>query len=337
MWHSAIERSPPSTKTASRKVQASASGRGIGLGNIPRKIKNIMTITFENQVAIVTGAGRGLGQSYAKALAKSGAHVAIVDLGSSAAQTARDIRDQGGQAHAFEVDVTDFVAVEQMVVQILSDWGRIDVAINNAGILRDKTFAKMDLSDFKTVMDVHLMGSVHICKAVWQTMQEQEYGRILLTSSASGIYGNFGQANYGAAKAAMLGLMNVLHIEGERKGIRVNAILPSAATKMTEGLLSADAERLATPDAVAPGALFLVSNDAPSKVMLSAGAGSFARVHITETEGVSLLPENLTPDAVAECFDAICNPSGARVVSSAFEQADKLAASAMRILKHEGR
>jgi len=293
-----------------------------------------MAITFENQVAIVTGAARGLGQTYAQALAALGARVAVVDLGADAERCAAGIRDRGGEARAYEVNVTDFAAIQEMVAQILSDWGRVDVAINNAGILRDKSFAKMSLSNFRTVVDVHLMGSVHLCKAVWPAMQMQGYGRILLTSSSSGMYGNFGQANYGAAKAAMLGLMNVLHLEGERKGIRVNTILPSAATKMTEGLLSADAERLATPGSVAPGALFLVSKDAPSKIMLSAGSGSFARVYVTETEGISLLPDNLTPDAVADRFEEISDPTGARIVSNAFEQADKLATAAMRALEN---
>lgn len=292
-----------------------------------------MTISFVDQVAIVTGAARGLGRSYAQALARRGAKVAIADLGQEAEKTAQEIRDQGGVAQVYEVDVSDFTQVEGMVARILSEWGRVDVAINNAGILRDRTFAKMALDDFRAVMDVHLMGSVHLCKAVWDQMREQKYGRILLTSSASGMYGNFGQANYGAAKAAMLGLMNVLHFEGERYGIRINAIMPSAATKMTEGLLNPETERLATPDAVAPGALFLVSDVAPSKIMLSAGSGSFARIYVTETEGISLPESELTPEAIAERFAEISDQTHARMVSDAFDQANKLADSAMRLHK----
>jgi NAD(P)-dependent dehydrogenase (short-subunit alcohol dehydrogenase family) len=292
-----------------------------------------MAITFENQVAIVTGAGRGLGRSYARALAARGARVAIADLGEEAEATAAEIRSQGGIAEAHQIDVTDFAGVEQLVARVLAAWGRVDIAINNAGILRDRSFAKMELDDFRAVIDVHLMGSVHLCKAVWPAMRERQYGRIVLTSSSSGMYGIFGQANYAAAKAAMLGLMNVLHLEGERHGIRVNAVMPSAATRMTEGLLSPDAERLLKPDAVAPGVLFLVSEEAPSRVILSAGAGSFARVYVTETEGISLSGDALSPEAVAERFAEISDPTHARALSNGFEQAEKLTAAAMRVRK----
>ena len=290
-----------------------------------------MAITFEDRVAIVTGAARGLGRSYALALAARGARVIIADLGEDAERTAEEIRGHGGIAQAHEMDVTDFPGVEGLIERVLSAWGRVDIAINNAGILRDRTFTKMGLDDFRAVMDVHLMGSVHVCKAVWQTMRDRQYGRIVLTSSSSGMYGIFGQSNYAAAKAAMLGLMNVLHLEGERHGIRVNAIMPSAATRMTEGLLSPDAERLLTPDAVAPGVLFLVSEQAPSRVILSAGAGSFARVYVMETEGISLPRENLSPEAVAERFEEISDPTHARALSNGFEQAEKLTAAAMRV------
>jgi NAD(P)-dependent dehydrogenase (short-subunit alcohol dehydrogenase family) len=290
-----------------------------------------MAIAFENQVAIVTGAARGLGRSYARALAARGARLAIADLGPEAERAADEIRGEGGVAQAYEIDVTDFAQVERMVANIRSAWGRVDIAINNAGILRDRTFAKMELDDFRSVVDVHLMGSVHVCKAVWQVMREQQYGRIVLTTSSSGMYGIFGQSNYAAAKAAMLGLMNVLHLEGERYGIRVNIIMPSALTRMSEGLLSPDAERLLTPDAVAPGVLFLASVEAPSRVILSAGAGSFARVYVTETEGISLSKESLSPEAVAERFEEISEPTRARTLSTGFEQADKLVAAAMRV------
>jgi NAD(P)-dependent dehydrogenase (short-subunit alcohol dehydrogenase family) len=290
-----------------------------------------MDITFENRVAVVTGAARGLGRSYAQALAARGAQVVVADLGPEAGRTAEAIRSQGGMAQAHEIDVTDFREVERMVGRILSDRGRIDIAINNAGILRDKTFARMELDDFRSVIDVHLMGSVHVCKAVWQAMSEQHYGRILLTSSSSGMYGIFGQSNYGAAKAAMLGLMNALHLEGERHGIHVNAITPNAATRMTEGLLKPEAERLLTPDAVAPGALFLVSEGAPSRVMLAAGAGSFARVYVAETQGISLAGSTLTPESVAERFNEISDPTGSVMLSTGFEQLDKLANAAMRV------
>ena len=211
-----------------------------------------------------------------------------------------------------------------MVDNVRQAWGRVDIAINNAGIIRDRTFAKMDLDEFRAVVDVHLMGSVHLSKAVWNPMREQKYGRIVFTTSSSGMYGIFGQANYAAAKAAMLGLMNVLHLEGERYGIRVNTIMPSAATRMTEGLFSADLGRALAPEAVAPGVLFLVSEQAPSRVTLSAGAGSFARVYVVETQGISLDPQMLTPETVAARFHEISDARDARSLSTGFEQAEKL-------------
>ena len=287
-------------------------------------------MTFEDQVAIVTGGGRGLGRGYAMALAERGARVVIADLGEDADTTAEAIRAAGGQAKACRVDVSDFAQVEAMVAEILAEWGRVDIAINNAGILRDRSFGKMELDDFRAVMDVHLMGSVHLTKAVWPAMRAQKYGRVVFTTSSSGMYGIFGQANYAAAKASMIGLMNVLHLEGERDGIKVNCIMPTAATKMTEGLLSAEAERLLVPEAVAPGVLFLVSREAPSRVILSAGAGGFARVTIAETEGVLLTGEELTPDMVAARFDEICDRTGEHVLNSGFEQPEKLTALALR-------
>ncbi|HET7714168.1 MAG TPA: SDR family NAD(P)-dependent oxidoreductase [Bauldia sp.] len=289
-----------------------------------------MTITFANRIAIVTGAGRGLGRSYARALSARGARVALVDLSDEAGDAAREIGEAGGIARAYRVDVTDFAAVESVVANVLADWGRVDIVINNAGNLRDRTFAKMTLDDFRAVVEVHLMGSVHVCKAVWPAMCAQRYGRIVLTTSSSGMYGIFGQSNYGAAKAAMLGLMNALHLEGERHDIRVNAVMPSAATRMTEGLLGADTARLLSPDAVAPGVLFLVSEGAPSRVILSAGGGSFARVYVVETRGISLAEAELSPEAVAARFGEISDVVDAVTLSQGFDQADKLATAAMR-------
>ncbi|GIX14515.1 MAG: 3-oxoacyl-ACP reductase [Paracoccaceae bacterium] len=290
-----------------------------------------MRITFDNRIAIVTGAARGLGRAYAFALAGRGAHVVLADLGTDAAIVAEEIRHAGGSAEAHPVDVTDFDQVMRLVARVLDARGRVDIAICNAGNLRDRTFAKMTLEDFRAVIEVHLLGSVHLCKAVWPAMREQGRGRIVLTTSSSGMYGIFGQANYAAAKAAMLGLMNVLHLEGARHDIRVNCIMPSAATRMTEGLLGADAARLLTADAVAPGVLFLVGDDAPSRVILSAGAGSFARVHVMETEGISLPPGDLTPEAVAAHFAAISDTAGMRTLEDGFAQARKLTAAAQRL------
>ncbi len=294
-----------------------------------------MTIRFDDQVAIVTGAGRGLGRSHAIGLAARGAKVVVVDFDPSvdgapvaASEVAAEIQAHGGEAVAAGANVADADSVQALVGQILARWGRVDILVNNAGILRDKTFAKMDLADFRLVLDVHVMGTVNCAKAVWDTMRERKYGRIVLTSSSSGLYGNFGQSNYGTAKAAMVGLMNVLHLEGEKNNIRTNILLPTAATRMTEGLLPEADARLMTPESITPGVLFLVSEDAPSRVMLCAGAGSFARTLITETAGIHLAEAERTPEAIAAAFDRISDPTGEVMLTSAFQQTDKLVALA---------
>ena len=293
-----------------------------------------MQIRFDDQIAIVTGAGRGLGRSHALGLAARGAKVVIVDFDPSsevpaaASEVEAEIRARGGEAMAVGVNVSDAGAVQAMADQVLARWGRVDILINNAGILRDKTFSKMDLADFRLVLDVHVMGSVNCAKAVWETMRDRKYGRIVLTSSSSGLYGNFGQSNYGTAKAAMVGLMNVLHLEGEKYDIRTNVLLPTAATRMTEGLLPEDAAKLLTPESITPGVLFLVSQNAPSRVMLAAGAGTFARALITETAGVHFPEAERTPEAIAAAFDRISDPSGEITMLSAFQQTDKLVALA---------
>ncbi|MBX6321053.1 MAG: SDR family NAD(P)-dependent oxidoreductase [Rhodospirillaceae bacterium] len=296
-----------------------------------------MEIRFDGRVAIVTGAGRGLGRSHALGLAARGAKVAVVDLDPAtdavppaAAEVAAAIRARGGEAVAVRADVADWSCVRRMVDEVVARWGRVDILVNNAGILRDKTFSKMDLADFRLVLEVHVMGTVHCTKAVWDGMRARRYGRILLTASSSGLYGNFGQSNYGTAKAAMVGLMNVLHLEGEKYGIRVNTLLPTAATGMTEGLFAQAVAELATPESVTPGVLFLVSDNAPSRVMLCAGAGSFARTLITETVGVHFPPAECTPENIAAAFDRISDPAGAVALTTAFQQTDKLVALARR-------
>ena len=255
-----------------------------------------MTLRFDGRVAIVTGAGGGLGRQHALALAARGAAVVVNDLGgtldgsggapSAANAVADEIRAAGGKAIASGASVTDFAAVQAMVESALREWGRVDILVNNAGILRDKSFAKMELADFRLVLDVHLMGAVHCTKAVWETMRTQNYGRIVMTTSSSGLYGNFGQANYGAAKMALVGLMQTLSIEGAKHDIRVNCLAPTAATRMTENLMPEAVLRLLEPGAVTPGLLALVAEDAPTRTILCAGAGSFERAHVTLTQGV---------------------------------------------------
>ena len=255
-----------------------------------------MTLDFTGRVAIVTGAGGGLGRQHALALAARGAKVLVNDLGGavdgqggsvSAAQTVVDeIRAAGGEEFANGASVPDFDAVQAMVQQAVDAWGRVDVLVNNAGILRDKSFAKMDIADFRLVVDVHLMGAVHCSKAVWPVMVAQKHGRIVMTTSSSGLYGNFGQSNYGAAKMALVGLMQTLSIEGERYGIRVNCLAPTAATRMTEGLMRPEVLAALDPAAVVPAMLVLASDDAPNRTVLCAGAGSFEAAHITLTEGI---------------------------------------------------
>lgn len=289
-----------------------------------------MAIRFEGQVAIITGAGGGLGRAHALGLAALGAKVVVNDLGtqddngmtrSAAAEAVvAEIEAAGGTAIADPADISDMSQVEAMVERTRSLWGRVDVLINNAGILRDSSFAKMAPENFDLVVKVHLGGSYNCTKAVWELMREQGYGRILFTSSGSGIFGNFGQANYGAAKAALVGLMNVLHIEGQKTDIRVNTLAPTAATAMTKDLVSPEVATLLDPDRVTPAALYLVSRDAPSKMIMGAGAGVFAVSYILETRGVHIADDQLSPDAIAEKIGTISDIETAGPIQGAFEQ-----------------
>jgi len=288
-----------------------------------------MSITLDEQVAIVTGAGHGLGRSHALALAERGARVVVNDLGEDGANSVvNDIEAAGGTAMAVACSVSDNDAVVAMVNQTMDTWGRVDILVNNAGILRDKTFHKMSLDDFQLVIDVHLMGSVYCTKAVWGLMREQQYGRVMFTSSSTGLYGNFGQANYAAAKMAMVGLMNTLHLEGEKYNIRVNCLAPAAGTAMTEGLFPEKAFELLAPETVSPGVVFLVSPDAPSRTVLAAGGGGFAVFKGFETDGINLLPENLSAEGVADAWNSITDESRMKALKMGFEQASKLAMKA---------
>jgi NAD(P)-dependent dehydrogenase (short-subunit alcohol dehydrogenase family) len=299
-----------------------------------------MTIRFDGRVAIVTGAGGGLGRLHALALAARGAAVVVNDLGgtldgnggtpTAANAVADEIRAAGGKAIANGASVTDFRAVQAMVDAALAEWRRVDILVNNAGILRDKSFAKMELDDFKLVVDVHLMGAVNCTKAVWETMRAQNYGRIVMTTSSSGLFGNFGQANYGAAKMALVGLMQTLSIEGAKNNIRVNCLAPTAATRMTEKIMPEAVLRQLEAGAVTPGLLALVADDAPTRAILCAGAGSFERAHVTLTQGIHVGQHDDAAEQIARQFDAISDRTGETVPESGTAQGMLEIAKAMQ-------
>jgi NAD(P)-dependent dehydrogenase (short-subunit alcohol dehydrogenase family) len=287
-----------------------------------------MKISFENRVAIVTGAGGGLGRAYALELARRGAKVVVNDLGGArdgsgssdaAEHVAEDIRAAGGTAMANGASVTDFEQVEALVASAKDRWGGVHILINNAGILRDKSFAKMSMDDFRLVVDVHLIGSANCSKAVWDTMREQNYGRILMTSSSTGLFGNFGQANYGAAKLGLAGLAKTLHLEGAKYNIRVNSLAPTAATRMTEDIFPPEMHGAFDPATVVPAALFLVSEDAPTNAIVGAGAGVVQACFVTLTPGFAL-PDG-SVEEVAANWGRITDRSGEIVPQSGSEQA----------------
>ena len=293
-----------------------------------------MSISFEGKVAIVTGAGNGLGRSHALELARRGAKVVVNDLGgardgsgsslTAAESVVAEIEAAGGEAMANGANVTDYQQVQDMVKTAAERWGRVDILVNNAGILRDKSFAKAPMDDFKLVVDVHLMGTVNCTKAVWEIMREQNYGRIVMTTSSSGLYGNFGQSNYGAAKTGVVGLMNTLHLEGEKYGIKVNCLSPTAATRMTEDIIpDPKALELLTPESVTAGLIALVADEAPNRFILCAGAGGFAKARIVETEGIYLSPEQQTAENVLANLDAIADEAGQQELVGGLNQTVK--------------
>jgi NAD(P)-dependent dehydrogenase (short-subunit alcohol dehydrogenase family) len=292
-----------------------------------------MTIRFDGRVAIVTGAGNGLGRAHALGLAKLGAKVVVNDFGgardgtggslTAAESVVEEIQAAGGTAMPDGADVSNFEQVKAMVEKATKEWGSVDLMCANAGILRDKSFAKMELADFAKVLDVHLTGTFYCCKAVWEGMRARNYGRIVLTTSSSGLYGNFGQANYGAAKTGMVGLMNVLAEEGRKTDIRVNIVSPTAATRMTEELLPAQALQLMKPEAITPAVEYLLSENAPTKTIMGAGAGSFAVIKILESEGVNFAEADWSPDTIAAHFADISDMSKAKALEGAFHQTQK--------------
>ncbi|MCX4152054.1 MULTISPECIES: SDR family NAD(P)-dependent oxidoreductase [Paraburkholderia] len=288
-----------------------------------------MNMDFSRRVAIVTGAGGGLGRQYALALAARGAKVVVNDLGGTvdgsgfspaAAQMVVDeIRSAGGDAIASGASVTDFDAMQTMVAEAVDKWGRVDILINNAGVLRDSSFAKMALEDFRLVMDVHLMGAVNCTKAVWDIMRHNSYGRIVMTTSSSGLYGNFGQSGYSAAKMALVGLMQTLSIEGSKYNIHVNSIAPTAFTRMTDGLMP-DMEKLLTPESVVPAMLVLAHETAPTRTILCAGAGTFEAAHITMTDGMHIGADVDAPERLAGLLAQVMDRTGSTVPLAAIEQ-----------------
>ena len=290
-------------------------------------------IRFDGKVAIVTGAGGGLGKQHALELARRGAKVVVNDLGGSmdgtggnsaaAEAVVAEIKAMGGEAIANGSSVTDDAGVALMVKQAMDTWGRIDVLIANAGILRDKSFSKMEIADFELVMNVHLMGTVKPTKAVWEIMRAQNYGRIVVTTSSSGLYGNFGQSNYGAAKLGIIGFMNTIKLEGQKNNIHINAISPVAATLMTENLMPAPVLEKLKPEYVTPGVVYLASEEAPTGAILTAGAGAFALSRIYETEGVYLGEGGLSVEEVRDNWAKISDPTGQQAYVNGGEQGGK--------------
>jgi NAD(P)-dependent dehydrogenase (short-subunit alcohol dehydrogenase family) len=290
-------------------------------------------IRFDGKVAIVTGSGGGLGRQHALELARRGAKVVVNDLGGSvdgsgggseaAHKVVEEIKALGGEAIANGSSVTDDAGVALMVKDAMDAWGRIDVLVANAGVLRDKTFSKMEIADFEFVLGVHLMGTVKPAKAVWEIMRAQNYGRIVCTTSSSGLYGNFGQTNYGAAKLGIIGFMNTLKLEGQKNNIHVNAIAPVAATRMTENLMPAAILEKLKPEYVTPGVVFLCSEDAPTGCILTAGGGAFALARIVETEGVYLGEGGLSVEEVRDNWARIVDPEGQQAYQAGGEQSGK--------------
>ena len=289
-----------------------------------------MSIEFNDKVAIVTGAGGGIGKEHALELARRGAKVVVNDLGGSvdgsgasdaAEEVVELIKSEGGEAISNGASVTDLDAVKNMVQQTMDEWGRIDILVNNAGILRDKSFHKVSVEDFNLVMDVHFQGSLNCTHTIFPIMREQEYGRIIFTSSASGVYGNFGQTNYGSAKMAMIGLMNTLKLEGQNKNIFTNSITPVAYTRMTEGLIPEDFGQNLKSEYITPAVIYLASDQAPNGVIIAAGAGVFSRINIQESMGVSLgTGEDMTPENIHANWDKISDMTNARALQNGGEQ-----------------
>jgi NAD(P)-dependent dehydrogenase (short-subunit alcohol dehydrogenase family) len=288
-----------------------------------------MTISFQDRVAVVTGAGGGLGKAYAVELARRGAKVVFNDLGAArdgtghsdaALAVVEEIKAAGGQAMSNGGNVAEYEQMVELVARAKEAWGGVHILINNAGILRDKSFAKMEPADFELVVRVHLLGSAFATKACWETMREQNYGRILMTTSSSGLGGNFGQSNYGSAKLGLVGLAKTLYLEGAKNNIRVNSLAPTAGTRMTQDIFPEEAFKAFKAESVVPAALYLVSEDAPTNAIVGAGAGVFQSGVVTMNQG-TLLPEaDLTVEGFAAAWDKISDRSTDKPVQNGMEQ-----------------
>ncbi len=290
-------------------------------------------IRFDGKVAIVTGAGGGLGRQHALELARRGAKVVVNDLGGSmdgsggssdaAKAVVEEIKALGGEAIGNGSSVTDDAGVAHMVQQAMDAWGRIDILIANAGVLRDRSFSKMEIADFEFVLNVHLMGTVKPTKAIWEIMKAQNYGRIVVTTSSTGLYGNFGQANYGAAKLGLIGFMNTMKLEGQKNNIHVNAISPVAGTRMTENLMPPEVLKRLAPEYVTPGVVYLCSEEAPTGAILTAGGGVFALARLYETEGVYLGEGGLSVEEIRDNWSKITDEAGQKAYFAGNEQGAK--------------
>ncbi|MBN9589080.1 MAG: 3-oxoacyl-ACP reductase [Alphaproteobacteria bacterium 64-11] len=291
-----------------------------------------MAISFAGKVAIITGAGGGLGRAHALHLAKLGARVVVNDLGGSldgtggnseaSEKVVAEIKAAGGEAIANGASVSDDAGVAHLVKQTMDAFGRIDVLVANAGILRDKSFGKMEIKDFEAVVNVHLMGTVKPARAVWDIMKGQGYGRIVVTTSSTGLYGNFGQTNYGAAKMSLVGFMNSLKLEGAKDNIKVNAICPVAATRMTENLMPPAISEMLKPEFVSPAVAWLASEEAPTGMIMTAAAGVFAAARMVETDGINL-GHGASADDIAAHFAQIADWSTAKHYDQGGEQSAK--------------
>jgi len=275
-------------------------------------------LRFDGSTAIVTGAGQGLGAAYARLLASRGAQVVVNDLGDNADKVVAEIVEAGGQAVTCKVSVATEEGVQQIFDTAMETYGRIDILINNAGILRDRSLKKMTMQEYDDVMNVHLRGSFMLSQKVFAQMAEQQYGRVVMTTSVAGLYGNFGQANYSSAKMGLVGLGKTLSQEGARNGIRVNIIAPGALTAMTEGLVAEGSEAEMGPELVAPMVAWLSHPDCEdSGSIYAAFGGRLSKVFVAQTQGVALGAHTIE-DVVAH-LPEIRDEAGYRIPAHAFD------------------